>query len=592
MKPTIKIIILIFLLAIIAWTSYDMVNLFMEQKLWGYRPLILFSAAWAFVMLLVEHWISKKEKKKWQWLRLSTLSGVLLALGFPDIPLTFLMFIGFVPLLLVEKEISEQKEETNKWEVFKFSYHTFVVWNILTTYWVANTAFVAAIVAIWLNAFFMTIPFVLFHHTKKRMPKVAYWGFVAYWIAFEYVHLNWEISWTWLTLGNAFATFPTWVQWYEWTGVFGGTLWILLANLMFFRLIEHYESYQKQGLFRPALRFGALVIIPIIVSLVMYYNYEEQGTAAEVVVIQPNYEPHYEKFTVSQGEQIRQFLRLSQSQINQNTDYLVFPETSFRSINTSKWESNRPINELKQFLTSYPNLKLVTGISAYREFEEGEEHTEAVREHKKKDGSVLYWEALNAAIQLEDDSSDYQLYVKSKLVPGAEFLPYQSLFFFLEPLVESLDGSMAGHGTRKERTILKSDKGNIAPQICYESVYGEYSTEYIRKGANAIFIMTNDGWWDKTAGHRQHLLFASLRAIETRRSIARSANTGISAFINQRGDISQATQYGEEAAIKGTILMNDKKTLYVRWGDFIARIGLFTAIILFLNSFVRGRLKE
>ena len=139
---------------------------------------------------------------------------------------------------------------------------------------------------------------------------------------------------------------------------------------------------------------------------------------------------------------------------------------------------------------------------------------------------------------------------------------------------------------------MSSSRARIAPVICYESIFGEYHNGYIKKGAQAIFIMTNDGWWDNTAGHRQHLYFASLRAIETRRGIARSANTGISAFVNQRGDILQPTKYGEAVAIKGSLHLNDAITFYVRWGDIIARVALFLTAIFLLNTIVKGKLKK
>ena len=110
----------------------------------------------------------------------------------------------------------------------------------------------------------------------------------------------------------------------------------------------------------------------------------------------------------------------------------------------------------------------------------------------------------------------------------------------------------------------------------------------------ALFILTNDGWWDDSPGFRQHLKFASLRAIETRRSIARSANTGSSGYINQRGDIVEATEYEVDAVLNSKIKFNDEITFYAKWGDFIARISGLLAILLLLNSIVhrvtkRGR---
>jgi len=156
----------------------------------------------------------------------------------------------------------------------------------------------------------------------------------------------------------------------------------------------------------------------------------------------------------------------------------------------------------------------------------------------------------------------------------------------LENFAFDLGGTVGSLGVDKERTVFArpSDNLKIAPVICYESVFGAYVTQYIRKGANLIFVITNDGWWGDTPGHRQHFTFSQLRAIETRRSVARSANTGISAFINQRGDISQVTKYWEPAVIRQKINANYELTFYVRYGDYIGRISAFVAVFLILIS--------
>ena len=157
-----------------------------------------------------------------------------------------------------------------------------------------------------------------------------------------------------------------------------------------------------------------------------------------------------------------------------------------------------------------------------------------------------------------------------------------------------MGGTVAGNGIQSERTVFwdEAREQAIAPVICYESIYGEYCTEYVRKGANAIFIVTNDGWWDDSPGFRQHLKFASLRAIETRRSVARSANTGISGYINQRGDILEATDYEVDAVLNSKIKFNDEITFYTKWGDFIARIAGLLAVLLLLNAIVHKLTKR
>ncbi len=594
MSNRLKYILAPLLIAIVAWTSYQMLQL----PLWGYLPLFQFSATWLLLVLLAEKRFSTSSYHP-LWLGLSFVSGILLALGFPTSPLTPLMFIGFVPLLIIEFMLSSSKEGTSKKALFCYSYTAFVVWNILTTFWVGNTAYVGGVVAILVNSLFMSVPILLFHQTKKVMQKdFAYLSFVAYWLAWEYLHLNWEISWPWLTLGNSFAQYPSWVQWYEYTGAFGGSLWILVANFLIFKWfvgISSIPSTDKKNPFflkgskGQVLKTTALLLLPILLSLVLYSTYEETGSPAEVVVIQPNFEPHYDKFTVPDREQLLRFLDLSEATLTDNTDYLVFPETSFGMIRNEQLGQESITKKLKNFVDGYPKLNLVTGLVTNRVYGEEEPHSTAIREHiDRRTGDTIYWELYNSAVQLTAGNSDIPIYYKSKQVPGAEMMPYPKLFFFLKPLADKLGGSLAGHGQQATRESFQSESGGVGPVICYESVYGEYTTGYVRHGANALFIITNDGWWDNTAGHIQHLKFASLRSIETRRDIARSANTGISCFINQRGDILQPTTYNETTAIRGTILMNDSITFYVRWGDIIGRIGVFVTLLLLLNTFVKS----
>jgi len=581
-----RFILLLFSLLICLATSAWMYYLNEQQQLWGYLPLFQFSSLWATIVLLWHPRFSKLPNKN-QLMVAALGSGVLLWASFPAMPTTFLIFFAFVPLLWVEASISKNTTDTAKWEVFKYSYLSFTVWNILTTYWVGNTALVAGLFAIFLSAAFMTIPFVLFHVTKKRLnEKLGYVSFIAYWISFEYVYLNQEVSWTWLNIGNCFGQYPSWVQWYEYTGVFGGALWALVANVLAFHI---WQYYKRQHGFDTGnlIKLGLWIVVPMMGSLLLYMSHENRGPSVEVVVVQPNLEPHYVKFSLSPQEQLQRFVSLSEKGLTDSTSYLVFPETSFNRINFSNVLTDRSILPIKAMVDRRPGLHLVTGISSVHEFTAEEAHGPAIRTYKRGD-QTRYYEVANAAIQLTANSEEVPLYIKSKLVPGAEFLPYRQVFFFLKPLVRKLGGSMAGLATQEERSNFSSDAGIVAPVICYESIYGAYTTDYVRKGANALFIITNDGWWDNTAGHRQHLAYARLRAIETRRSIARSANTGISCFINQRGDVRMATAYDEPTVIRDQIQLNDEATIYVKWGDLIARVLGFLAILLFLNGFVKG----
>ncbi|HUM46118.1 MAG TPA: apolipoprotein N-acyltransferase [Chitinophagales bacterium] len=524
-------------------------------------------------------------------------SGVLLWLAWPPLPFFPLLFVGFVPILWLEEECSTSSRSAKKF--FGYSYLALLIWNVLTTWWVGATVFgtkdistaLAGVFANTANPLLMCIPLLGFHRTKKRLGTT--WGYVsliAYWITFEYIHLRWDLTWPWLTLGNGFAQFPQVVQWYQFTGVFGGTLWILIANIMIYQLIRKSVqrinmAFQKQPTVnRNYVTVSLLLLIPVFISLVIYFTYREKGVEKQVVVIQPNIDPYNEKFDFSTlDKQLNTLLRLSAEKIDQQTDYLVWPETAIpQGIFINDLAADKTIETVKNFLKSYPNLKLITGINAYKKYDTDETATA-----RYADSGHFWYDAFNTAIQI-DSSHNIPYYHKSKLVPGVESMPYPQLFKFLEPLAIQMGGISGSLGKQEHRDVFKSvDSTGVAPMICYESIYGEYSTEYVRRGGNLLFIVTNDGWWGNTAGYKQHLQYARLRAVETRRDMAQSANTGTSAFINQRGDLSATTAWWQPAVIKATLHANDEFTFYVRYGDYIGRAAILMSILLAVFAFIR-----
>ncbi len=143
---------------------------------------------------------------------------------------------------------------------------------------------------------------------------------------------------------------------------------------------------------------------------------------------------------------------------------------------------------------------------------------------------------------------------------------------------------LAVWGIQDDREVFAVPGSSIlaAPVICYESVYGAYVGDYVKNGANLLCIITNDGWWDDSPGYRQHLSYARLRAIEHRRDIARSANTGISGFINQRGEIVQSSTWWREAVLKQEVSLNEQKTLYTLMGDYIYATAAFVSVLLLI----------
>lgn len=581
----IRISIGIFSLLIALWMGVRMWNL----DFWGYRPLYFFGGIYIGISCLLAPWFSR-EKENLKYFLISSIGGILLYLGFPTVGFTPLMFIGFVPFLYIEQRLSAG-DKTKKRSLFVYTYHGLLLWNILSTFWVANTSFIPSIFAFTLNALFMTVPFLLMHQMGKKVgTHLKMWAFIVFWMAFEWGHLRWEVSWPWLTLGNSFAANPIMIQWYEYTGFLGGSLWILITNVLFFQVLKKILAKEEM---HPILLLKPFVLIMgmILWSFYIFATYQEGGERMEFGIVQPNYEPHYEKFLVPEDKQVDRFIELSNSIVSDSLDFLIYPETVFDCANVETLNSTNAIHRVRrEVIDSFPNLQLISGLCTYYFFKSGELLTPAAR--VSGSGSRLkHYEIQNSAAAFSSTIETYPVHIKSRLVPGAEILPYKKLLFFLEPIVIKAGGSFHGLARRDERTVFTHGNFKTAPVICYESVYGEYVGQYIRKGANAIVIMTNDGWWDNTPGHIQHMHFARLRAIEHRRSIARSANTGISCFIDQRGKILKSTKYGEQTAITGKLNMNERITFYTKWGDYLGRISAFLSIA-FLMALLSVRFRR
>lgn len=468
---------------------------------------------------------------------------------------------------------------------FVWTYLSMLIWNVSTTWWIMNSTVPGGIAAILANSLLMCIPWLAFYNLKKRMGAFAgYAGLLVGWLTFEYIHLHWELSWPWLTLGNAFAVRPNWVQWYEYTGTSGGSLWVLSLNLAVFFQLKNL-LVRKRFHVRQTVLLISLLLFPFMTSVYLGLDHSaiKMRTPNNVVVVQPNIDP-YTKFVQGQEQaQLEQLIRLSEATIDSNTKLVVWPETAIPvAIDESNVRQHPFLQPVFAMLRRHPHLSLLTGIEGFRFFTE-KDKTKYSRRYADTDS---YYDAYNSAALM--DTASVQLYHKSKLVPGVETLP--SFLAFLDKWFEQFGGTTGGYARQDDRTVLVDNNSNykIAPAICYESIYGEFMTAYIRNGANMIAVITNDGWWSETPGYRQHMNYARLRAIETRRWVVRSANTGISCFIDPSGRVYQPQPWDTAAAIRQRVPdMYYSKTFYARSGDIVSPAAIaLTAALLLWNIFV------
>ena len=463
--------------------------------------------------------------------------------------------------------------------MFWLSFLAFLVWNTATTWWVWN-ATPAAIMAWILNAIFMATVFWLFHLTKKKVCNNP-WGnlfLIPYWMAFEMLTYLWAAKWPWLNLGGVFSSQVDWVQWYEYTGLAGGTLWVLLANILIANILLFFNSKEAKPIFISIGLEVLILVVPIVVSKSMYKHYEDQGEDTEVIVVQQNCDPWNEQFDSQFYDQVIQNnINLSLPLVTPNTRFIVSSESAIQEgIWLHDTGKAKALNTLHEYVGRFPQLAFVIGGTTYEWVPKGMEDDFPARQIGETD---KYYYCHNSALLI--DSINMQHRNKSQLTPAVEAIPEWMGFLRNFSLTMGI-----ARGTLKgdpESQVMTFGNHKIGAAICYESAFGEYVSSFTKKGADLIFVITNDGWWGHTPGYRQHFEFSKLRAIECRRCIARSANTGRSGFINQRGDVLQQTHYWVPDAIRETLKANTKVTFYAKHGDYLSRIAVYLTFVMLIT---------
>ena len=525
------------------------------------------------------------------WL-LTALSALLLSLPWLVPHTGALALVAFVPLLVADA-VAEQCKLRAAWV---YPAAAFVAWNAATTFWVCNATVGGGIFAVLANAAQMLLVWLLFRLARRKMQGVLPYLFLAaMWIAWERRYFAVDISWPWLTLGGAFAQSIRSVQWYEYTGTLGGSLWIWAANLGIYGLIVAVSDglWQRwNGLARGCASVGIVLVIagPLVASKLIWNAVDPQaGETVDVVIGQPNFDP-YQKFTsMSQAEQtgilLDEFGRSLEGRAA-GPVLLLAPETFTGDLVLSRPGESPTVQRIRSFLGGHPGAEMLFGASTYDISETHSAPTILARPYG--DGWIV---AHNSAVMARPEGP-LEVYHKSKLVVGTELTPYPRIFVPLDNWLSEKMGvsGLMGRCVGQDGVSLLHFGPARTPlgcAVCYESVYGEYCTEYVKAGAQAMTIITNDAWWGDTPGYRQHLSYACLRAVELRRDIARCGNTGISCFIDRRGEIVSQTGWWTRGTLAGEVHLSTEQTAFVRHGDIVGRVCTLVFLLLAAMLVVR-----
>ena len=522
--------------------------------------------------------------KKVAILCLVLLSSILLSIPFLVPGTGYLSLVAFVPLLFAEQVADETRMRGFLW----WHYLCFLLWNIATTFWVCNATIGGGIFACVANAFQMSLVFGLFRWSRKHLHGWLPYLFLSFaWIAWERWYLTWaQISWPWLVLGNSFARTTDWIQWYEYTGTLGGSLWIWACNLSVYGILMALRSRRWKSLnikAKTAAIAGSVLLFLLPPTVSLFLRPEPAEGEMDVFIAQPNIDVYGKFGGKTQEDQNRILLGLLEKAPKDSALLLIAPETFTGDIIMNGIQASPTVQSFKRFLSSRPLCGLLFGASTWEYVNTPYRPSQTARQ--LNNGSWV--ESHNTALMMTGEG-DIQTYHKNKLVVGVEMIPYPAFFRPIDDKLGGVMGRCIGDG---KAANLVYDGVKIGCAICYESVYGEFCADYVRDGAKLLTVITNDAWWGDTPGYRQHLSYASLRAIETRRWIARCGNTGISAIIDPMGKIVDKTAWWEPATLSGTVGLSDEMTFFVRHGDFTGRICVLMFLLMLLGTIVRRFVK-
>ena len=501
-------------------------------------------------------------------------ASALLALSFPPFNLSVLQ-IPAVFLLLRITMLSDGNRQA-----ILYLYPTFILWNLFSTYWLMMATVAGGVAAILANALIMVVPFLIIRKLFQRdlNPVLSALIAASVWVSYEFLHHNWDLSWPWLTLGNAWSNHTGVIQFISYTGVLGISFWVFATSAL---LWQTSQKGAKSLLVISAGFFLAFPAFSLYTFLSIGDSYE--GDPVDVVIVQPNSDSYQPNGGFgSNSELITHLLQLSGEALTDSSDVLIWPENA---LDTSVQLRSPQLERIRDSLDVW-NTKLITG-TGYIDFYEQENAPDVVRE--TGDGRI--YNVFNAALSLTS-GSDTGIYKKGRLVPIVERFPFVGFFQSIDRFGWVDWGSISGYGKGGEPTLFEVDGSHTPALICYDSVFPGWVNRFVDEGAGFLTIITNDGWWGDSHGHIQHFAYARLRAIEHRMWIARSANNGISGIISPDGKIQLETEYWTEAAFSYRIYTNSNKTFYSRNGEWFGYLMLVLTLLGMTLIFIKKKKPE
>ena len=529
----------------------------------------------------------------------------LLVLAFPPADLGWLGFVGLVPIVIAF-------HRTDGKRVYLLAYGAGVALFLAACTWLAEPA--------WINLFGMALPeglvfplFALFYRFGVRRAGLPIWACTPIaWIAAEYIRATFPLDgFPWLLLGYASWRIEPILQTADLFGVWGPGFLMALSSGVIAESVIGWKSGRQRS--SRLLRHAGTGLFLVLLAAALVYGTFRPGTIVlekgpVVATVQGNIPQVLKHNPNSAGDVLKRYIdgtrKLFETFNHASIDLVVWPETMYPyPVSDGKegeiWEPDRQVGDrearqLERTLLLDPVVGQITG-PAGAWFLVGA-LTYRIGDDQKP-------ERRNSVILYDCAGKRRSSYSKTVLVPGGEYLPWIDSLPFgdqIESKIVSIAGFVpdlkAGLGADLHTLETGSGTFRFGTQICFENIYGNYCREFVSRGAQFMVNTSNEGWFKDSAEFDQMMAMSLFRAVETRRSLFRSTNTGISCLIDPLGTLpaeeTKIARNGHDREVEGLLSVEvplcAERTLFTAVGDLLPRLLLFAQFAILLYSILRS----
>ncbi|GAB4534783.1 MAG: apolipoprotein N-acyltransferase [Thermodesulfovibrionia bacterium] len=512
--------------------------------------------------------------KRYKDIILAIVSGMLLIFAFPPFDIFPLAWFALLPLLIA---IYEKRAKPS----FLLGILSGLVFFLGTIYWVFHPVYfyggmplvVAVLITILLAGYlslYTGLFSMAFSSLSKRTRFPAIFIAPLLWTTLEFIRSYALTGFPWVLLGYSQYRFLPLIQVSDITGVYGITFLVVGMNGLLFDMLflSPQRSRRMPLLGSGPMTVGAIVYVLVVIISLIYGEWMlssgDRGRSFKVSVIQGNIRQDVKWDKRFQDEVIDKYKRLMLKALDDSPDIIVLPESALPFIFGYDSSLTNEFLEFQKGLGRY----LLFGSVLMKDI---------------KDGRSI---VSNSAVLLSPDGEVVSTYDKIHLVPYGEYVPMRSLFPFIDKLVVAIGDFVKG----KEYVVMKTPFADIGNLICYEIIFPGLVRKFVNNGANLLVTITNDAWFGRTSAPYQHFSMAIFRAVENRTPVIRSANTGISGFIDARGRIIKKGGIFKEEVLSIDVSTHvSKKTFYTRYGDLFAFSCIIVTVMLMLNMVIPER---